>query len=56
MTEIKTQVHTIIMMIGPSGSGKSTFAKKVLIPQLTKPFDKSKNFKPNIQYIKRYWN
>lgn len=51
MQEIRTQVHTIYMLIGPSGSGKSTFAKNVLIPQLSKPFDKSKNFKPNIQYI-----
>jgi len=32
--QIKTQVHTIIMLIGPSGSGKTTFAKKILIPQL----------------------
>ena len=39
------------MLIGPSCSGKSTFVKEILIPQLTKPFDKTKNFKPNIQYI-----
>lgn len=51
MIEIKTQMHTIIMLIGPSGSGKSTFAKEIIIPQLSKPFDKTKNFKPNIQYI-----
>lgn len=51
MNTIKTQVHTIIMLIGPSGSGKTTFAEKVLIPQLERPFDKTKNFKPNIQYI-----
>jgi len=48
---IKTQIHTIIMLIGPSGSGKSTFAKNVLIPQLSKPMDTEKNFTPNIQYI-----
>jgi len=51
MKTIKTQVHTIIMLIGPSGSGKTTFAEKVLIPQLEKPFDETKNFKPNVQYI-----
>ncbi len=48
---VKTQVHTIIMLIGPSGSGKSTFAKNVLIPGLERPFDEAKNFKPNVQYI-----
>lgn len=51
MIEIKTQVHTIIMLIGPSGSGKSTFSKEILIPQLSQPYDKTKNFKPNVQYI-----
>lgn len=51
MNTIKTQIHTIIMLIGPSGSGKTTFAKEVLIPKLEKPFDETKNFKPNIQYI-----
>lgn len=51
MIDIKTQVHTIFMLIGPSGSGKSTFAKNVLIPKLSRPFNKEKNFKPNIQYI-----
>ena len=49
--DIKTQIHTIIMLIGPSGSGKSTFAKNVLIPQLSKPMDTEKNFTPNVQYI-----
>ena len=51
MEIIKTQVHTIIMLIGPSGSGKSTFANRVLVPQLSEGFNKQNNFMPNIQYI-----
>lgn len=51
MEQIKTQVHTIIMMVGPSGSGKTEFAKNILIPGLSKNYDKSKNFAPNVQYI-----
>ena len=51
MNTIKTQTHTIIMLVGPSGSGKSAFAKNVLIPGLEKPIDPTKNFKPNVQYI-----
>lgn len=51
MNILKTQVHTIIMLIGPSGSGKSTFAKNVLIPGLDKPMNEKTNYKPNIQYI-----
>jgi len=48
---IKTQVHTIFMLVGPSGAGKSTFAKNVLIPGLRANYDRSKNFAPNVQYI-----
>jgi predicted kinase len=51
MNIIKTQLHTIIMLVGPTNSGKTTFAKNVLIPQLHNAFDVGNNFKPNIQYI-----
>jgi len=50
-TKIKTQVHTIIMLVGPSGSGKSTFSKHILIPALRKSYNSDKNFQPNVQYI-----
>lgn len=50
-TQIKTQVHTILMLVGPSGAGKTTFAKNVLIPGLSADYDRSKNFAPNVQYI-----
>ncbi len=51
MEQIKTQVHTIIMLVGPSGSGKTEFAKNILIPGLSTDLNKSKNFAPNVQYI-----
>jgi len=47
---IKTQVHTIFLLVGPTECGKTTFAKKVLIPQLQMR-DDSKNFIANVQYI-----
>lgn len=47
---IKSQVHTIFMLVGPTECGKSTFAKEVLIPQL-KHHDKSRNFIANVQYL-----
>lgn len=49
--QIKTQVHTIIMLVGPSGSGKTIFAKNILIPGLSGEYDRTKNFAPNVQYI-----
>lgn len=51
MIKIETRVHSIILLVGPSHAGKSTFAKNILIPKLSKPLDKTKNFKPNVQYI-----
>ncbi|MFE5318598.1 metallophosphoesterase [Paenibacillus sp. NPDC056579] len=48
--EIRTQVHTIFMMIGATECGKTTFAKEVLIPQL-KSSDVTRNAVTNVQYI-----
>lgn len=51
MNSLKTQVHTIFMLIGPSGSGKTTFVNQVLIPQLSKTTNAKKNYRPNIQHL-----
>ncbi|WP_246281272.1 AAA family ATPase [Saccharibacillus qingshengii] len=32
--EIRTKVHTILMLIGPTECGKTTFAERVLLPKL----------------------
>ncbi|MBC1803226.1 metallophosphoesterase [Listeria booriae] len=48
--ELKTQVHTIFMLVGPTECGKSTFAQNILLPKLafTAP---DKNFYSNVQYL-----
>lgn len=48
--EIRTNVHTIFMLIGPTECGKTTFAKEVLIPGL-RFVDESRRIKANVQYI-----
>ncbi|MBO8172984.1 MAG: metallophosphoesterase [Bacillaceae bacterium] len=48
--ELKTNMHTIFMLIGATNSGKSTFAKEILLPQLSIQ-DKDRGFKTNVQYI-----
>ena len=47
---IKTQLHTIFLLVGPTECGKSTFAKNILIPQLEYSLPE-KNFYANVQYL-----
>ncbi len=47
---IKTQLHTIFLLVGPTECGKSTFAKNILIPQLECSCPE-KNFYANVQYL-----
>ncbi|WP_028596531.1 AAA family ATPase [Paenibacillus assamensis] len=47
--EIRTNIHTIFMMIGPTECGKTTFAKEVLIPKLRG--DAADPVRTNIQYL-----
>ncbi|TDR51585.1 metallophosphoesterase [Paenilisteria rocourtiae] len=48
--ELKTQLHTIFMLVGPTECGKSSFAKEILIPQLQFS-EPNKNFHANVQYL-----
>ena len=48
--KIRTQLHTVFMLIGPTECGKSTFAKNILIPQLEYSLPE-KNFYANVQYL-----
>ncbi|MHA7965322.1 metallophosphoesterase [Paenibacillus sp. CAU 1782] len=47
---IRTNVHTIFMMVGATECGKSTFASKVLIPQLQLE-NKELGLRANVQYL-----
>lgn len=48
--EIRTNVHTILMLVGPTECGKTTFAREVLMPGL-RFADDGRNFRANIQYV-----
>jgi predicted kinase len=48
--KIKTQLHTIFMLVGPTECGKSTFTKNILIPQLEYSLPE-KNYFTNVQYL-----
>ncbi|MBC1475055.1 metallophosphoesterase [Listeria grandensis] len=48
--ELKTQLHTIFMLVGPTECGKTTFANEILIPQLQFS-EPDKNFHANVQYL-----
>ena len=48
--KIKTQLHTIFMLVGPTECGKSTFARNILIPCLEFSHPE-KNYYANVQYL-----
>lgn len=48
--KIKTQLHTIFILIGPTECGKTTFSKNILLPKLYDSMAE-KNYYSNIQYI-----
>ncbi|WCF11474.1 metallophosphoesterase (plasmid) [Paenibacillus thiaminolyticus] len=48
--EIKTNVHTVFILVGPTECGKTTFVNKVLVPQLS-VVNSEKNFATNVQVI-----
>jgi len=49
--KIRTQIHTIFMMVGPTASGKTTFTKMLREELQGFQVQGNKNFEPNIQMI-----
>lgn len=48
--EIRTKVHTILMLIGPTECGKTTFAERVLLPKL-KLENEERGLRGNVQLL-----
>lgn len=48
--EIRTNVHTILMLVGPTECGKTTFANEVLLPNL-RLHDEERGLRGNVQIL-----
>lgn len=48
--EIRTNVHTILMLVGPTECGKTTFANEVLMPKL-RLHDEERGLRGNVQIL-----
>lgn len=48
--EIRTKVHTILMLIGPTECGKTTFAERVLLPKLSLE-NEERGLRGNVQLL-----
>lgn len=48
--DIRTKLHTILMLVGPTECGKTTFAREVLMPGLQME-DADRGLRANVQYL-----
>lgn len=48
--EIRTKVHTVLMLIGPTECGKTTFAERVLLPEL-RLANEERGLRGNVQLL-----